>query len=423
MLRPGEPAAPTVMVVMADAGPVTTAGVIAVANLEARIDGQVARATRGRLTIAERAELVELIALRGHVLGRVADAELAADLADELVAQAPTDARSFLARARTSGVFHRFTSALTDLDTAAAFGADRVELDAERAGIYQALGRYDEALAILRPAVDRHPDFGVRAALAGIHGERGEMDEAEHWFGAAMRSYRSTSPFPLAALELQRGRLWMEHDDLRRARVWCEAAVRRLPVYVPALGHLAEIEAALGESAAAVARLRPLAGASDDPDYATQLARIPGKEASMAKILYTAHARVTGGRVNGHGRTSDGELEVDLRVPEEMGGPGGGTNPEELFAVGYAACFEGALATVARRQRLDAGDATIDSAVSLFPTGDGAFAIAVTLDVSLPSVDRETAAGLVREAHQVCPYSNATRGNIPVDLLLSGEPI
>ncbi len=143
----------------------------------------------------------------------------------------------------------------------------------------------------------------------------------------------------------------------------------------------------------------------------------------MAKVLYTAHARVTGGRVNGHGRTSDGELEVDLRVPEEMGGPGGGTNPEELFAVGYGACFEGALATVARRQRLDAGDATIDSAVSLFPTGDGAFAIAVTLDVSLPSVDRETAAGLVREAHQVCPYSNATRGNIPVDLLLSGEPI
>ena len=144
----------------------------------------------------------------------------------------------------------------------------------------------------------------------------------------------------------------------------------------------------------------------------------------MTKVLYTAHAQVIGGRVNGHGRTSDGHLEVDLRVPEEMGGPGGGTNPEELFAVGYAACFEGALATVARRRRLDAGDATIDSAVSLFPTGDGAFEIAVTLDVALPSVDdRETAAGLVRQAHQVCPYSHATRGNIVVDLLLSGEPI
>ena len=144
----------------------------------------------------------------------------------------------------------------------------------------------------------------------------------------------------------------------------------------------------------------------------------------MTKILYTAHAHVTGGRVNGHGRSSDGQLEVDLRVPEEMGGPGGGTNPEELFAVGYAACFEGALATVARRRRLDAGDATIDSTVSLFPTGTGGFEIAVTLDVALPSVDdRETAAELVRDAHQVCPYSNATRGNITVDLLLGGQPI
>lgn len=95
-----------------------------------------------------------------------------------------------------------------------------------------------------------------------------------------------------------------------------------------------------------------------------------------------------------------------------------------MFAIGYAACFEGALATVARRQRLEAGDATIDSAVSLLPTGDGGFALAVTLDMALPWVDdRATAADLVRAAHQVGPYSNATRGNIDVDLLLDGEPI
>jgi lipoyl-dependent peroxiredoxin len=144
----------------------------------------------------------------------------------------------------------------------------------------------------------------------------------------------------------------------------------------------------------------------------------------MAKVLYTANAHVTGGRENGHGRTADGELEVDLRVPKELGGPGGGTNPEELFAVGYAACFESALAVVARRRRLEAGDVAIDSAVSLLPVGDGGFKLAVTLDVSLPSVsDRDVAAELVRGAHQVCPYSNATRGNIDVDLLLSGEPI
>ena len=107
-----------------------------------------------------------------------------------------------------------------------------------------------------------------------------------------------------------------------------------------------------------------------------------------------------------------------------MGGTGGGTNPEELFAVGYAACFESALGTVARRRHMDPGQLAIDSAVSLLPAGDGGFKLAVTLDVSLPSVgDREAAAQLVREAHQVCPYSNATRGNIDVSLLLGGEPV
>jgi Ohr subfamily peroxiredoxin len=143
----------------------------------------------------------------------------------------------------------------------------------------------------------------------------------------------------------------------------------------------------------------------------------------MAKVLYTAHAHVTGGR-DGHGHTSDSGLKLNLRVPKEMGGAGGGTNPEELFAVGYAACFESALATIARRRHLDAGEVTIDSAVSLLPTGDGGFKLAVTLDVALPSVaDRATAAELVRAAHGVCPYSNATRGNIDVTLLLRGEPI
>ena len=139
----------------ANSGPVTTAGIIAVGNLKARIDGQVSRAAGGRLTLDERAELVDLIALRGHVLGCVADAERAAALADELVVQMPSDARSFLTRARMRGAFHRFESALTDLDAAEALGGNRVDVDAERAAIYQALGRYDEALAVRRMAVDR----------------------------------------------------------------------------------------------------------------------------------------------------------------------------------------------------------------------------------------------------------------------------
>jgi Ohr subfamily peroxiredoxin len=114
---------------------------------------------------------------------------------------------------------------------------------------------------------------------------------------------------------------------------------------------------------------------------------------------------------------------VNLRIPKEMGGEGGGTNPEELFAVGYAACFESALAGVARRRHLDVGEVSIESAVSLLPTGDGGFKLAVTLDVSLQSIDHDVAVELVRGAHQVCPYSNATRGNIDVELLLAGQPI
>jgi Ohr subfamily peroxiredoxin len=143
----------------------------------------------------------------------------------------------------------------------------------------------------------------------------------------------------------------------------------------------------------------------------------------MAKTLYTAEAHVTGGRDKGHGKTSDGVLEVDLRLPVEMGGQGGGTNPEQLFAVGYAACFEGALGAVARRAKLETGDAVIDSKVSLHPNEARGFDLSVQLDVTLPSVDAEQAAELVKAAHQVCPYSNATRGNIPVTLTANGQPV
>ena len=101
--------------------------------------------------------------------------------------------------------------------------------------------------------------------------------------------------------------------------------------------------------------------------------------------IYTAHAHVTGGRVEGHGKTDDGLLEVDLRRPKEMGGEGDGTNPEQLFAVGYAACFEGALGAVARRQKVDVADVAIDSSVSLIPTEERGFKLGVEMDVSLLS--------------------------------------
>jgi Ohr subfamily peroxiredoxin len=144
----------------------------------------------------------------------------------------------------------------------------------------------------------------------------------------------------------------------------------------------------------------------------------------MADKLYTARAHVTGGRAQGHGHSSDGALDVDLRLPSEMGGAGGGTNPEQLFAVGYAACFEGALGVVARRAKAETGDAAIDSEVSLSPDGKGGFLLSVGLDVTLPAIEDSAAAvELVRAAHAVCPYSNATRGNIDVALTANGVPV
>jgi lipoyl-dependent peroxiredoxin len=141
------------------------------------------------------------------------------------------------------------------------------------------------------------------------------------------------------------------------------------------------------------------------------------------KVLYTAEATVTGGRGEGHARTSDGALDVQLRSPQELGGPGGGTNPEQLFAAGYAACFESALKTVARRRRTDADDVSIDSKVSLGPTDERTFKLAVELDITLPQIGGDDAAELVRAAHEVCPYSNATRGNIDVTLTVNGQPV
>src|ERR1700744_5737545 len=163
----------------------------------------------------------------------------------------------------------------------------------------------------------------------------------------------------------------------------------------------------------------PFSGGKLTPQVSLPYARI------MPNI-YTAEATVTGGRENGHGKTSDGVLEVDLRTPKEMGGSGEerGTNPEQLFAVGYAACFEGALGVVGRREHEEVGDVSIDSKVSLLPTPEGGFTLAVTLPVTLPQVtDPETAKRIVAEAHQVFPYSNATRGNIEVKLTANGQSV
>ncbi|MFF9309779.1 organic hydroperoxide resistance protein [Streptomyces sp. NPDC014748] len=133
--------------------------------------------------------------------------------------------------------------------------------------------------------------------------------------------------------------------------------------------------------------------------------------------LYTAVATATHGR-DGRAYASDGKLDVRLAPPVELGGDGQGTNPEQLFAAGYAACFASALALVGRQAKVDVSDAAVTGEVGIGKQGEG-FGLAVTLRVELPeTVDGEIGRKLVEQAHQVCPYSNATRGNIPVDLVI-----
>ena len=132
-------------------------------------------------------------------------------------------------------------------------------------------------------------------------------------------------------------------------------------------------------------------------------------------VIYTASATATGEGRNGHTRTSDGVLDLDLAVPKEMGGPGGAlTNPEQLFAAGYAACFHGALKLVAQQKKLAISDTAVTADVGFGPNDDGGFGLTVALSVEIAGVDQAAADDLVAAAHQVCPYSNATRGNIEV---------
>jgi Ohr subfamily peroxiredoxin len=140
---------------------------------------------------------------------------------------------------------------------------------------------------------------------------------------------------------------------------------------------------------------------------------------SLVKPLYTTRATATGGR-SGRSTTSDGLLDVALAPPPEMGGPGGATNPEQLFAAGYAACFQSAMAVVGRREKVDTSASLVSVDVTIGLIGGGGYGLAVAINASIPGVDDETATKLVEGAHQVCPYSVATRGNVDVTLSASG---
>ncbi len=139
------------------------------------------------------------------------------------------------------------------------------------------------------------------------------------------------------------------------------------------------------------------------------------------KAIYTAEALATGDGRDGHARTSDGKVDLDLSIPKEMGGNGVGTNPEQLFAAGYAACFHSALRMVAGQEKADVTDSTVGARVSIGSLDSGGFGLAVELEVTIPNLDHETVQQLADKAHQVCPYSNATRGNIDVNLVVTDD--
>lgn len=138
-------------------------------------------------------------------------------------------------------------------------------------------------------------------------------------------------------------------------------------------------------------------------------------------VLYTAEALSTGAGRDGHVATSDGTLDLDMAVPKEMGGSGAGSNPEQLFAAGYAACFHSALQAVARTQKIKLEDSSVGGRVQIGPNGEGGFQLAVLLEVVLPGLEHDAAQQLADAAHQVCPYSNATRGNIDVTITVADD--
>ena len=271
MTRRGDPAATGAVI---DGELPTTAGSLAMVNLQAQIDGRQRQALAGGLDVGGLSALIELVALRGHLLGCVADYEWAQARAEQLTHDRPADGVALIARARTRATFHRFADALDDLDEAGRLGADSAVVDCERAAVLQAIGRYDEASTLMQEAAKRRADFASIAALASLCAESGDLDRAEQLFDASLNRYRGVSPIPLAQLHFQRATMWLAQEDLLRGRSWLDAAIHRLPAYAPAQGHLAEVEAALGETASAIARLRSLTISSDDPDYPAQLARI-----------------------------------------------------------------------------------------------------------------------------------------------------
>jgi Tetratricopeptide repeat len=273
----------------------TTDGDIAVGNFDSQLEG-IEHAVAHNPAFALRASLVEKLLARGQLLGRVADYERAAALADELVRAAPKSFEARLLRADARATFHEFASAITDLEEAAKLGAPAAAVDAARAAIFQATGRDDEALALRKRALDERRELRTLALYATALADVGRVAEAEDAFIEAQYGYRDVSPLPVAWLYLQHAIVVQRAGRLARARELLEAAHARLPAYAPATGHLAAVLAATGERERAAALLRPLVERSDDPEYWGQLATLDSRAAPGASA--GASASTSAGTAN-----------------------------------------------------------------------------------------------------------------------------
>lgn len=272
----------------------TTDGAIAVGNLEAAIDGQL-RAMELNPHPARLEALVGLYGTRAQYLGRLADYDRAAELAERLVRDNPAEGKEYLLRAETRAALHRFAAALEDLERAvrAEHKAKAHAVDALRASILQAQGKLDAALALSERQAQADPDIVTLGAVAALQGDRGDLARAEALFAEARRHYRDVSPFPVAWVFFQEGTMWQNAGRLGRARELFAEAHARLPAYAPATAHLASVLAATGATGAtgdraqAIALLRPLVSSSDDPEYPGQLAALlleAGQPAEAAEL-------------------------------------------------------------------------------------------------------------------------------------------
>lgn len=268
----------------------TTPGALAFSNLNSQIQGSESALALDPKHPAKRLALVDLIATRGQYSARVADYERAAQIADEVVRDAPGKWEPLLARASTRATLHRFTEALADLDEVDRLSPKHPGARSQRAAILQARGQLEEALVIRRASREAYKNIMTLGNEAALLGDMGKLDEAARLFREAAASYRDVSPFPVAWLFFQEGLMWERAGQRARAKSFFAAAHERLPAYAHAASHLAQIEA----PPRALELLAPIVAASDDPEFELLLAQRlqdSGRKADAEPHLARVRAR------------------------------------------------------------------------------------------------------------------------------------